>query len=210
MFAAEDRGELPKGTAERWAEHTPDIKALPEHKMNKTAFEIADAVIEKISAWSDEETRAKRRANCPAAGNPKLQDERRKANREAGEKRRAVCVATRQNNKTAAEIADVVIEKIAMSDQEFEDAYLKHQTGMSKAEFDAEVARGQQGQLQGLKWGLPIGAGLGALGGLGFRQLTRASRPTLSIPRSVGGGALVGGAAGGLTGGLIGNFTYND
>jgi hypothetical protein len=32
MFAAEDRGELPKGTAERWAHHTPNIKALPEHK----------------------------------------------------------------------------------------------------------------------------------------------------------------------------------
>jgi len=50
MFSAEDKGELPKGTAERWAEHTPDIKALPEHKMNKTASEIADDVIEKLSS----------------------------------------------------------------------------------------------------------------------------------------------------------------
>lgn len=32
MFAAESRGELPKGTAKRWAKHTPDIKALPEKK----------------------------------------------------------------------------------------------------------------------------------------------------------------------------------
>jgi hypothetical protein len=31
MFAAEDRGEVPKGTAERWAHHTKSIKALPEH-----------------------------------------------------------------------------------------------------------------------------------------------------------------------------------
>jgi len=30
MFAAEDRGEVPKGTAERWAKHTPNIKNLPE------------------------------------------------------------------------------------------------------------------------------------------------------------------------------------
>lgn len=47
MFAAEKRHELPKGTAKRWAEHTPNIKKLPEHvkhkknkkktKMNKAA-----------------------------------------------------------------------------------------------------------------------------------------------------------------------------
>lgn len=47
MFAAEGRGEVPKGTAERWAKHTPDIKALPERK--KTASEIADVVIEKVA-----------------------------------------------------------------------------------------------------------------------------------------------------------------
>jgi len=111
MFAAEGRGELPKGTAERWAEHTPDIKALPERK--KTAAEIADGVTEKISAWYDEETRAKRRANCPAAGNPELQDARRKANRKVSEERRASRISRRQNNKTASEIADVVFEKIA-------------------------------------------------------------------------------------------------
>jgi hypothetical protein len=30
MFAAEDRGEVPKGTADRWAKHTKNIKKLPE------------------------------------------------------------------------------------------------------------------------------------------------------------------------------------
>lgn len=30
MFAAEQRGEIKKGTAERWAKETPNIKALPE------------------------------------------------------------------------------------------------------------------------------------------------------------------------------------
>lgn len=29
MFAAEARGDMPEGTAERWAKHTPSIKALP-------------------------------------------------------------------------------------------------------------------------------------------------------------------------------------
>jgi len=30
MFAAQKRGEVPKGTAEEWAQHTPNIKKLPE------------------------------------------------------------------------------------------------------------------------------------------------------------------------------------
>lgn len=35
MFAAESRGEVPKGTAERWANETPSIKSLPEKKKKK-------------------------------------------------------------------------------------------------------------------------------------------------------------------------------
>jgi hypothetical protein len=31
MFAAEARGEVPKGTALRWAHHTKNIKKLPAH-----------------------------------------------------------------------------------------------------------------------------------------------------------------------------------
>lgn len=30
MFAAEARGEVKKGTAERWAKHTKNIKKLPK------------------------------------------------------------------------------------------------------------------------------------------------------------------------------------
>ena len=29
FFAMEKRGELPKGTAKKWAEHTPNISKLP-------------------------------------------------------------------------------------------------------------------------------------------------------------------------------------
>lgn len=41
MFAAEARGELPKGIARRWAHHTKNIKKLPEHvkKAFVTGFE---------------------------------------------------------------------------------------------------------------------------------------------------------------------------
>lgn len=49
MFAAEARGELPKGKALEWAHETKNIKKLPEHKMNKTAEQIADALIEKLA-----------------------------------------------------------------------------------------------------------------------------------------------------------------
>jgi hypothetical protein len=31
FFAKEERGELPKGTAEEWAHKTKNIKKLPEH-----------------------------------------------------------------------------------------------------------------------------------------------------------------------------------
>jgi hypothetical protein len=35
MFAAEARGEVPKGTALEWAHETPSIKSLPEHVSDK-------------------------------------------------------------------------------------------------------------------------------------------------------------------------------
>lgn len=35
LFAAEARGDVPKGTAKKWAEHTKNIKKLPEHVPSK-------------------------------------------------------------------------------------------------------------------------------------------------------------------------------
>lgn len=35
MFAAESRGEVPKGTAEQWAKHTKNIKSLPKKVTSK-------------------------------------------------------------------------------------------------------------------------------------------------------------------------------
>lgn len=40
FFAKEKRGELPKGTAELWTKHTPDIKSLPEHVKKKAAKSV--------------------------------------------------------------------------------------------------------------------------------------------------------------------------
>jgi hypothetical protein len=35
FFAMEKRGELPKGTAKRWAKETPNLKRLPERVRKK-------------------------------------------------------------------------------------------------------------------------------------------------------------------------------
>lgn len=51
MFAAESRGEVPKGTARRWAHHTDDIKKLPEH-VKKSSHEIAQGVLHKLAQGS--------------------------------------------------------------------------------------------------------------------------------------------------------------
>ena len=44
MFAAESRGELPKGTAKKWADETEDIKNLPE-KVQKEAKYLAGRAV---------------------------------------------------------------------------------------------------------------------------------------------------------------------
>jgi hypothetical protein len=46
FFAKEKRGELPKGTAERWARHTPSQKALPEHVKHKKSEKSAAVATE--------------------------------------------------------------------------------------------------------------------------------------------------------------------
>jgi hypothetical protein len=54
MFAAEERGDVPKGTAREWAHKTPNIKKLPEKvKHKKTASDIAEAAIATCSAMRD-------------------------------------------------------------------------------------------------------------------------------------------------------------
>jgi hypothetical protein len=136
MFAAENRGEVPKGTAERWAKYTPDIKALPEYK------------------------------------------------------------------KTASEIADAVIEKIAMSNEEWDARFLTPH-GKTREDFDRAVELSRQKQLQGLAWGAPIGAGVGGLFGLGYALASK--RPGKVVPSLVGAG--IGGGVGGLTGALVNGFT---
>lgn len=52
FFAKENRGELPKGTAEEWAHKTKSIKALPEH-VKKSAEQLADEVLAKLGKERD-------------------------------------------------------------------------------------------------------------------------------------------------------------
>jgi hypothetical protein len=56
MFAAESKGELPKGTAKEWADATEKkkggIEALPEKvKMKKSAGEMAQSILTKTAFW---------------------------------------------------------------------------------------------------------------------------------------------------------------
>lgn len=56
MFAAEARGEVPPGTAERWAHETPNLKNLPERvgrknrrRKRRGEAEMASAAIRKAA-----------------------------------------------------------------------------------------------------------------------------------------------------------------
>jgi len=59
MFAAEDRGDMPKGTARRWAHETPNLKKLPEKAKEKKAFAVIarelgqQAALEKRAGLAD-------------------------------------------------------------------------------------------------------------------------------------------------------------
>lgn len=59
MFAAEARGDLPEGTAERWARHTKSVKRLPD-RVGRGAKKKAE--LQGGHVVSTE-------ANAPAAGN---------------------------------------------------------------------------------------------------------------------------------------------
>lgn len=45
IFQLEKEGKLPKGTAQKWAEETPNIKRLPEHIEEKSTRRIAKRTI---------------------------------------------------------------------------------------------------------------------------------------------------------------------
>lgn len=47
MFAAEADGDIPKGTAKRWAHETKSFKKLPEKVRKKTASELAHEILAK-------------------------------------------------------------------------------------------------------------------------------------------------------------------
>ena len=54
FFAKEKKGELPKGTAETWIKHTPNISSLPEHTKSSAligAFtKLAEVMLKKDEA----------------------------------------------------------------------------------------------------------------------------------------------------------------
>lgn len=53
MFAAEDRGDISKGTASRWAKETPNMKKLPERKKHADVFRKLAVEFGRLSALRD-------------------------------------------------------------------------------------------------------------------------------------------------------------
>ena len=66
MFAAESRGELPKGKALEWAHETKNIKKLPERK--KTAADIANELIDRIDILAVDGGEARQKDQSFAVG----------------------------------------------------------------------------------------------------------------------------------------------
>lgn len=48
MFAKEERGEVPKGTAKRWADETKNIDNLPEHVKQAQIVQLFAKVAERF------------------------------------------------------------------------------------------------------------------------------------------------------------------
>lgn len=48
FFAKEKRGEMPKGTAIKWVEETPNIKSLPEHVKNAELSDLFIKIAKKL------------------------------------------------------------------------------------------------------------------------------------------------------------------
>lgn len=75
MFAAEERGELPEGTARRWAHETPNIKSLPDHAGSKKSKDkkksvkrAALSLLLKIAVRKLSAELVKNAAKAPVAG----------------------------------------------------------------------------------------------------------------------------------------------
>jgi len=100
MFAAEERGEVPKGTAKRWADHTPNIKKLPEEKkMRKSAEQIAHAVLVKVATGS-----------CATPGK-KIKSKGKGQGKARGKGKGPLGIP--RDMKTAEQIAHAVLVKVA-------------------------------------------------------------------------------------------------
>jgi len=68
MFAAESRGELPKGTARRWAHETKDIKKLPERKHKKEAALMGGFIDEIVKIAKERRSPGENEGNSGLVG----------------------------------------------------------------------------------------------------------------------------------------------
>ena len=190
MFAAEERGDVPKGIAEEWAHKTKNIKKLPEHK--KKASEIAPEVLLLLGTVLG--------GGAYLGYKHKLQ----KVPKEASEIAGAVMRKVSTKGKTAALLARRVICKVATITNEDVQGALA--TGKPARNIeDDEInemasewrARGKEEAKNRPWWGAGIGGTLGGVLGA-LAGSSHSIRPRSGVGGLAGGliGLGLGGAAG--------------
>lgn len=168
MFAAEDRGELPKGTAKEWADATEKkkggIEALPEKvkPMKKSAAEIAEKVCtpeEKAKCCGgdgDKNDEKKEDKKPEDTGNPfaKKEDKPEDKKEEKPEDK-----GNPFAKKTAAQIAYTVLKTAAVPEGGYTDEQL-HPANVAMS----AMGRGLTGMAGGAGLGMLLGRLLGGRG----------------------------------------------
>lgn len=197
MFAAEDRGEVDPGTADRWADETPNIKGLPEKvKKKKASTKMATNFLRAPLGPSlkvkKEREKGERYRHTVKAGPDKgketwvyknLLDPRRFAKNGSPEKK--------DGEKKAMEVLGLKIAELSPEEQSILMAQAQ-QEGRPERATDP-LKWHEQARMPGLG---VLGGGVGA--GVGAALGERVS-PRLRIPAALLGGltGLAGGAVGG-------------
>lgn len=111
MFAAEKRGEVPKGTAKKWARHTPNLRDLPEKKEPEGGFDKSARICPHCGAkltrylggkgYTPNPDRADSYIGCYACDNPECSCFEKKG--------RKYAVPILSENKIVSENVEVVL-----------------------------------------------------------------------------------------------------
>jgi hypothetical protein len=187
FFSKQQKGELPKGTAERWAKHTPNIKALPEKVHTKKAYE--DGVKAAVEAMLSGNS-------CVDKPKPKAGLSLDKTTKEPVPLRyHKSSLENSWEHKKASEVMNKQAYDLGVQAALVDAGLVKQADDVEHTQALAALERNRTGQMAGL--------GLGAVGGAGIGALIAA---LLKHPEvNAGNGAMFGGLVGALPGLMIGH-----